>query len=116
MNSEKRDLISPVELSAGLKDLWLHISMAIEYWIVTRLMTQGIGPVLKRVFQTPIYLYQIGLKGLLGDRILLLTTCGRKTDRLHTIPLEYGYDPRNDAYSVMVGWGWIAKMIGIETL
>jgi len=88
MNSEKQDHISPIELPGGMKGLWFRISMAIEYWIVTRLMTQGVGPILKRVLRTPVYLYRIGLGWMLGGRILLLTTRGRKTGRLHTIALK----------------------------
>jgi deazaflavin-dependent oxidoreductase (nitroreductase family) len=94
-----------IELPGGLKGLWLRFGMAMEYWIVTRLLVKGVGPLMKRVFRTPIFFYQIGLGGLLGDRILLLSTQGRKTGRFHTTPLEYGYDPETDLYEVMAGWG-----------
>ena len=36
---------------------------------------------------------------------MLLITRGRRTGRWHTTPLEFGYDPHNDTYDVMTGWG-----------
>ena len=35
----------------------------------------------------------------------MLATRGRKTGRLHTIALEYGYHAETDTYDVMAGWG-----------
>jgi deazaflavin-dependent oxidoreductase (nitroreductase family) len=79
--------------------------MMMEYWIVTRLMVNGVGPVMKRVFRFPIFLYRIGLDGVLGGKIFLLATRGRKSGRLHITPLEYGHDFQSDAYNIMAGWG-----------
>lgn len=94
-----------IELPGWVKGLWLRLSRALEYWIITRLISKGVGPLMKRIFRLPIFFYWIGLGGLTGDRILLLATRGRKTGRLHVIPLEYGFDSETDTFDVMAGWG-----------
>ena len=42
---------------------------------------------------------------MIGKRILLLTTIGRKTGKPRVTALGYGYDAPNDTYYVMTGWG-----------
>jgi deazaflavin-dependent oxidoreductase (nitroreductase family) len=63
------------------------------------------GPVFKWLFRIPILFYKLGLGWVTGKYILLLTTTGRKTGKLHATPLEYHYDQERDRYFVMAGWG-----------
>jgi deazaflavin-dependent oxidoreductase (nitroreductase family) len=63
------------------------------------------GPFFKWMFRVPILYYQFGLGWIVGSFILLLTTKGRKTGKLHRTPLEYLYDRQNDRYRIAAGWG-----------
>ena len=47
------------------------------------------GKVTRMFFKFPIYLYKIGLGGLIGSKLLLLTTIGRKSGKYRTTPLGY---------------------------
>jgi deazaflavin-dependent oxidoreductase (nitroreductase family) len=50
---------------------------------------------LMRLFlRVPPFLYRIGLGGALGDRLLVLTTTGRRTGRPRTVGLNYARDGR----------------------
>ncbi len=54
----------------------------------------------------PILLYRLGLGGLLGGRVLLLTHRGRKSGQVRRTVLEVvGHDPASGAYIVASGWG-----------
>jgi deazaflavin-dependent oxidoreductase (nitroreductase family) len=55
------------------------------------------------LFRVPVGLYHVGLAKQLGRSMLLLTTRGRKTDRLRTTPLNYLVD--NGATYVVSGSG-----------
>jgi deazaflavin-dependent oxidoreductase (nitroreductase family) len=87
-------------------NLFQRIYIWMESTILTRLVPKDSpGPVFRYVFKIPILYYRLGLGGLVGPRILLLTTIGRKTGRTHYTPLEFTYDESTGSYFVMTGWG-----------
>lgn len=54
----------------------------------------------------PILLYRLGLGGLLGGRVLLLTHRGRTSGQVRRTVLEVvAHDPASGAYIVASGWG-----------
>jgi len=83
----------------------MRLYLAIEYFIVTRFLRNGVNPILRAVFRFPIFLHRIGLGRLVPQQILLLTTIGRKTGKPRVTALGYGYDAATDTYRVMTGWG-----------
>ena len=86
-------------------DRALALYLAVEHFIITRFMRGGVNPFFRMLFKLPILTYRLGLGGLIGKRILLLTTIGRKTGKPRVTALGYGYDAPNDTYYVMTGWG-----------
>lgn len=56
-------------------------------------------------FRQPVHAYELGLGWIFGDTILVLTTIGRTTGKMHKTPLEYAYDPKTDSYLITAGWG-----------
>ena len=90
----------------------LSLSDKIYLWVEDFLLTKIVpqknpGPIFKYIFKIPKYMYRIGLGKLIGGRILILVTTGRKTGKQRETPLEYGYDEALNAYTVMAGWGGI---------
>ena len=59
--------------------------------------------IIKKLYQTPILLYRLGLGKLIGKYILILSTFGRKTGRIHRTPVEYFQD--QDRLFVISGFG-----------
>ncbi len=60
---------------------------------------------LRLALRLPIWLYRLGLGGLLGHRFLLLTHRGRKTGRPRTTMLEVvHYDPATHESVVAAAW------------
>ncbi len=89
-----------------MMSLFQRIYLAIERVVMTHLVPRNRpGPVWRVIFKQPIWLYKLGLGWLIGKRVLLLHTTGRKTGKHRITPLEYSYDPTTDAYTVMAGWG-----------
>jgi deazaflavin-dependent oxidoreductase (nitroreductase family) len=85
--------------------LFQRIYLAIEHVVMTYLVPHDRpGPVWRVIFKQPIRLYKLGLGWLIGKRVLLLHTTGRKTGKHRITPLEYSYDPAADVYTVMAGW------------
>jgi deazaflavin-dependent oxidoreductase (nitroreductase family) len=83
-----------------------RLSVWLEVEILSRLTPRdGIGPVFKWIFRTPILYYKIGLGWMLEKRFLLLTTTGRRSGKPRQTPLEYVYNPQDDSYRVSPGWG-----------
>lgn len=82
--------------------LYLTVENAILTYLVPR---DHPGPVWRWLFKLPIVFYRAGLGWLIGRRILLLHTIGRKTGKRRMTPLEYSYDAVTDTYTVMAGWG-----------
>ncbi len=44
---------------------------------------------MKKLYKTPILLYRLGLKKLFGKSILILSTTGRISKKIHRTPVEY---------------------------
>ena len=58
------------------------------------------------LFRAPIWLYKVGLGGLMGKRFLLLNHVGRKTRLPRQAVVEVAhYDPASDTYTIASGWG-----------
>ena len=68
-----------------------------------------------RALRFPVYLYDWGLGGLLGGRILVLGTVGRKTGNRRETPLEFLHDEATDTFFLMAGWGgrtdWFRNLV-----
>ncbi len=63
----------------------------------------GIG---RFFFRAPIFLYRVGLGGLLGKRFLLLNHIGRKSGLPRQAVLEVvNYDRSNNTYFIAAGFG-----------
>jgi len=62
---------------------------------------------LKRLFfRAPIYLYRLGLGGLLGKRFLLLNHVGRKSGKARQTVLEVvNHDKETDTFYIASGFG-----------
>ncbi len=45
--------------------------------------------VIKKFYRVPIILYRLGLGKLVGKAILIISTIGRKTGKVHRTPIEY---------------------------
>ena len=57
-------------------------------------------------FRAPIWLYRLGLGGLMGRRFLLLNHIGRRTGRPRQAVVEVAqYDEAGDTYFIASGWG-----------
>ena len=63
------------------------------------------GPVFGWIFKIPIIFYRAGLGNLVGGHILLLTTTGRKSGKLHATPLEFSLEMVSGDLIVCAGWG-----------
>ena len=62
--------------------------------------------------RAPIFLYRIGLGGLLGNRFMLINHVGRKSGKVHQTVIEVvDYDSSSDTYYVVSGWGYKAQWV-----
>lgn len=60
----------------------------------------------KFLFRAPLFLYRIGLGGLLGQRFLLLNHVGRKSGKPRQTVLEVvNHDKASDTYYIASGFG-----------
>ncbi len=105
MSHQMPDASAPAE-----KPVKLGLSQRVSLWIENTILTDltpldGPGPIFRWVFKYPIGVYRLGLGRFIGDKVLLLTTTGRKTGKRRVTPMEYSYDPASDTYRVMAGWG-----------
>ncbi len=50
------------------------------------------NPFIKKIYQTPLLLYRLGLFQLISRHILILSTTGRKSGKTRHTPVEYFYD------------------------
>ncbi len=58
------------------------------------------------LFRLPIWLYRLGLGGLLGDRFMLLTHIGRKSGlKRHTMLEVVRYDKEKNTFIAAAGFG-----------
>jgi len=92
-------------MSSEKLSLTARLAIAIENLLMTRLtpLNQP-GPVLKRLFNIPIFFYKIGLP-LFGDFVLLLTTTGCKSGQPRFTPLEYRREAGTGCAIITAGWG-----------
>ena len=93
-----------------MKDKLLSLQWKINLWVETVILTRltpqaSPGLLFRWIFKIPVLFYRLGLWNLVGKRVLMLITTGRKTGKTRYTPLEYGYDPASDSYTVMAGWG-----------
>ncbi|WP_236538259.1 nitroreductase family deazaflavin-dependent oxidoreductase [Spiractinospora alimapuensis] len=64
------------------------------------------SPVARRLFRAPVWIYRLGLGGLLGRNFVLLTTRGRVTGRPRQVVLEVvARDEETGGYRVVSGFG-----------
>ena len=59
--------------------------------------------IIKKLYRTPILLFRLGLGKFFGKYILILSTTGRKSGKVHRTPVEYFLD--EDRIFVMSGFG-----------
>ncbi len=93
-------------MSAASTSPFLRLMLWAENIIMSRLVPlDNPGPVFGLIFKIPIFFYRIGLANLFSGTVLFLTTTGRKTGRPHLTPLEFRYEPEDDSYILVAGWG-----------
>lgn len=64
------------------------------------------SPMARRLFRAPVWIYRLGLGGLLARRFVLLTTRGRVSGRPRQVVLEVvGRDEESGGYLVVSGFG-----------
>lgn len=74
------------------------------------LTSQPPGGLVRRVLRLPIWMYRLGLGGLLGGRFVLINHVGRRTGRVRQVVVEVvGRDPAQDVIHVASGWGPTAQ-------
>ncbi len=82
-----------------------RVRLLIESYFMEKLVPKHhVGPVLKPLFRLPLFFQRIGLGILIPRNVLIITTKGRRTGRLHRTPVEFGPGPRPDVPLVMSGW------------
>jgi len=59
--------------------------------------------IIKKIYRIPILLYRLGLGKFYGKYILILSTLGRKSGKVHRTPVEYFRD--KDRIFIMSGFG-----------
>lgn len=92
-------------MSDGKLSLFMKAVLAMETFIMTRLVPRdNPGVIFKRLFKVPMLFYRAGLP-CMGNFILLLTTTGRKTGKPRYTPLEYHPEDGSGYFIVMAGWG-----------
>ncbi len=100
---------SGVKRSIELFYLWIN------YLVLSTLPTDGVGLIWGSLFKIPLFFYKIGLGPLIGDKILILTTTGRKTGLARKTPLEYTYALDRNTYTLTAAWGgtsdWFRNLV-----
>jgi deazaflavin-dependent oxidoreductase (nitroreductase family) len=81
------------------------VYLRLQSWVVTRFLRKPPGRVLRFILRLPILQYRLGLQKPISNRILILTTRGRKTGKLRQTALGYALEPSTKGYLVMTGWG-----------
>ena len=98
---------NPLSLQVKQKKGLAHIMELVyalgQFLTVPSSPNQGPGRVGKMFFKFPIYLYKVGLGGLIGSKLLLLTTVGRKSGRYRTTPLGY-ITGEEGVFYITAGW------------
>ena len=83
-----------------------RVYLLFESYFMEKLVPKDhVGPVLKPIFRLPLFFQRAGLGFLIPRNVLILTTKGRRSGRLHKTPVEFGPGPRGaDIPLVMSGW------------
>ena len=77
--------------------------MSHENYHFLRLLPYPENCLVKKLLKTPVLLYRLGLAKLLGAYILILSTTGRKTGKIHRTPVEYFF--HEGKYYIISGFG-----------
>lgn len=77
--------------------------MSHENYHFQRLLPYPGNCLAKKLLKTPAVLYRLGLGKLLGNYILILSTTGRKTGKIHRTPVEYFF--HEGKYYIISGFG-----------
>lgn len=77
--------------------------MSQENYVFTEILPYPENCLVKKLYNTPILLYRLGLGKLFGSYILILTTTGRKTQKTHHTPVEYFL--HEGQYYIISGFG-----------
>lgn len=81
------------------------VYLQMQSWMVTRFLRKPPGRLLRFILRLPILQYRLGLQKPFENRILILTTRGRKTGKLRRTAVGYAFEPATNGYLVMTGWG-----------
>ncbi len=81
------------------------VYLQMQSWMVTRFLRKPPGTLLRFILRLPILQYRLGLQKPIENRILILTTRGRKTGKPRRTALGYAFEPATNGYLVMTGWG-----------
>ncbi len=82
-----------------------RVQLLIESFFMEKLVPKHhVGPVLRPLFRLPLFFQGIGLSILIPRNVLIITTTGRRSGRLHKTPVEFGPGAGGHAYMVMSGW------------
>ena len=57
------------------------------------------SPIMRNLYKTPILLYRLGLGKLIGKYIMVISTYGRKSNKVRRTPIEY-YRNGEDIYAI----------------
>lgn len=83
-----------------------RIDLNKEKRMETQINRKPVTGLRRLLFRAPIFLYRIGLGGLLGRRFLLLHHTGRKSGQLRQAVLEVvKYDREADTFYIAAGFG-----------
>lgn len=92
--------------SAPLKDRVLDwVYYAVEYFMIRFVGQDGPRGLIRWILRIPVWLHQIGLGSLAAHNLLVITTRGRKTGRVHLNAMRYEHDRATDTFYVLSGWG-----------
>lgn len=82
-----------------------RVQLLIESFFMEKLVPKDrVGPLLRVLFRLPLFFQRIGLGILIPRNVLILTTTGRRSRRLHKTPVEFGPGLGGQPYMVMSGW------------
>jgi deazaflavin-dependent oxidoreductase (nitroreductase family) len=81
------------------------IQMWAESTLLSRFALEHPHGLLKVFFKTPIFLWRIGLGGLVGPYYLLLSTRGRTSGKWRHTPLDFSRHKVTGEAVIMSGWG-----------
>lgn len=89
--------------------------------MITKPERQQVTGFKRFLFRAPLFLYRIGLGGLLGRRFLLLNHTGRKSGRSRQSVLEVvNYDQASDTFYIASGFGkksdWYLNILAQPTV